>query len=144
MSAWSVRGDVHGDGSELPAGYEFRSGAEQSGLSAAAHGSGFDGRAVLTFGRAHPPAVQLVRVVAEIEAEQVVEGESQPLAFAERGQQRNRERAEENGGGEPAGGMDAEVEEGDSEEDGDAVGDDHEHQRVAVVALIQKVAVRAA
>jgi len=45
---------------------------------------------------------------------------------------------------EPAGWVDPEVEKGDAEEDRYAVGDDHEHQRVAIVALIEKVTLRAA
>ena len=40
--------------------------------------------------------------------------------------------------------MDAEVEDGDAGEERDAVGDDHEHQRVAVVALIEQAAFGAA
>ena len=88
--------------------------------------------------------MELVRFVAEVEAEEVVEGEGEALAFAQRRQERDRQRAEEEGGAEPAVRMDAEVEDGDAGQQRDAVGDDHEHQRVAVVALIEQAAFGAA
>src|SRR4051794_19190324 len=40
--------------------------------------------------------------------------------------------------------MDAEVEDGDAGQQRDAIGDDHEHQRVAVIALIEQAAFAAA
>src|SRR5258707_936947 len=84
--------------------------------------------------------MNLVGRVAQFYTQAVVEGDGESLAFAQRGQQGNGQRCEEERGAGPAVRVDAEVERGDAEEDGDAVGDDHEHQRVAVVALIEKLA----
>src|SRR5205807_9978302 len=90
------------------------------------------------------PAVEFVGVVAEVESDEVVEREGETLAFAKRGEHGDRQRAKKEGRAEPAVWMDAEVEDGDACQQRDAVGDDHEQQRVAIVALIEQAAFGAA
>src|SRR6266513_3153400 len=75
---------------------------------------------------------------------EVAEREREADAIADRGDDRQRQREEKGRVRQPVLRTEAEVERGDPEEHRDAVGDDDEEPRVAVVALVEEPARRAA
>src|ERR1700674_3634953 len=86
----------------------------------------------------------LRRHFAQIDADQIVDRERETLPLPDGRQHRRRHRHKECGRAQPPVGDKSEIDEGDAEEDRNAIGDDHEHPRVAVVRLIEEMTLRTA
>src|SRR5438270_4325818 len=72
----------------------------------------------------------------------VVERERDSLSFANRGDERNRDQREEGRDALPRRRMKSEIDHDDAEEEGKAVGDDHEEPGVAAIGLVHEIARR--